>query len=307
MTAAARRAQHLHAPARASPVSTPSWSPAFSRTNPGKTLFDVKRHSIDRCRWQCPHCARPWTTTPHALHRNPQGGCRACGIERSAGSGAGHDRSGPRRTIGGRPRTELSEHQRAPLPRLRDTGPKTLNEPARGTDVLRMTIASDDFPLAAPARHSAPAITEMPALLRTREALLERLAAELPSAGEQPASLLVIGLLRRDDGWPTTATTLAQVTGLVARSVRGDDWLGACGAAEFGLVLAGPASAAAVAAQRLVAGILALRIPGLAAAAGIAPLEPGLPAAEVFRRATLSLTAARRVGAGTVITYREPV
>ena len=146
-------------------------------------------------------------------------------------------------------------------------------------------------------------------MLPTREALLERLAVELPSTAEQPASLLVVGLLRRDDGRPTPAGTLAQVTACVARSVRGDDWLGACGAADFGLVLAGPASATAVAGQRLVTTIAALGIPGLTAAAGISPLEPALSAGEVFRRASLSLAAARRVGAGagTVISYREPV
>ena len=170
-----------------------------------------------------------------------------------------------------------------------------------------MTIASDDLPPAAPAAPGSPAVSEMPALLPTREALLERLAVELPSAAEQPASLLVVGLLRRDDGWPTPAGTLAQVTACVARSVRGDDWLGACGASEFGLVLAGPSSAAAVAGRRLVAAIAALGVPGLTAAAGISPLEPALSAGEVFRRATLSLTAARRVGGGTVIGYREPV
>ncbi|NEK86548.1 GGDEF domain-containing protein [Blastococcus saxobsidens] len=168
-----------------------------------------------------------------------------------------------------------------------------------------MTIASHDSPQADPA--PAPAVTDMPVLLPTREDLLERLAAELPSSGEQPTTLLVIGLLRRDDGWPTPTSTLAQVTQLFARSVRGDDWLGASGAAEFGIVLAGPTTAAEVAGARLIASITALGVPGLTAAAGYATLLPELSASEVFRRATLSLTAARRVGAGTVIRYREPV
>jgi hypothetical protein len=51
-------------------------------TNPGKTLFQLRPNSIDRCRWTCPHCARPWTTTPHHLNRNPGGGCRRCGHQR---------------------------------------------------------------------------------------------------------------------------------------------------------------------------------------------------------------------------------
>ena len=168
-----------------------------------------------------------------------------------------------------------------------------------------MTIASNDHPQA---DHTAvPAVADMPVLLPTREDLLERLAVELPTSAERPTTLLVIGLLRRDDGWPTPSTTLARVTQLFARSVRGDDWLGASGAAEFCVVLAGPAAAAEVAGARLIRSITALGIPGLSAAAGYAQLQPGLPAGEVFRRATLSLTAARRVGAGTVIRHREPV
>jgi hypothetical protein len=62
------------------------------------------------------------------------------------------------------------------------------------------------------------------------------------------------------------------VTTLLARSLRGDDWLAGTGPAEFVVLLNGPVAAG-----------------------------------EVLRRATLSPTAARRVGAGTVIRYREPV
>ena len=65
-------------------------------------------------------------------------------------------------------------------------------------------------------------------------------------------------------------------------------------------------TAAETAAARLVATVPALGIPELTAAAGIAPLTDDADAAEVLRRALLSLTAARRVGAGTVIRYREP-
>ncbi|MCA0144396.1 GGDEF domain-containing protein [Blastococcus sp. LR1] len=169
-----------------------------------------------------------------------------------------------------------------------------------------MTIASNDFPPAASTAAAAPAVADMPVLLPTREALLERLADELPGTAVEPVTLLVVGLLRRDDGWPTPRTTLSQVTALLAGSVRGDDWLGAFGAAEFGIVLAGPTTTAEVVAPRLLAAIDALGIPGLSASAAISPLDPALTAGEVFRRATLSLTAARRVGAGTVIRYREP-
>ena len=71
-------------------------------------------------------------------------------------------------------------------------------------------------------------------------------------------------------------------------------------------MLTGPATGAHTAAERLVAAVEALGIPGLAAGAGIAALTADLTAGEVLRRALLSLTAARRVGAGTVIRYREP-
>ncbi|RBY89449.1 GGDEF domain-containing protein [Blastococcus sp. TF02A-30] len=170
-----------------------------------------------------------------------------------------------------------------------------------------MTIAHPPLPAAPAARTDDAAVADVTALLPTREALLERLAERLPTAGEAPATLLIIGLLRRDDGWPTPATTMARVTSLFARSVRGDDWLGSPGAAEFALVLEGPVLAAETAGARLVDAVVALGVPGLSAAAGIAPLSPELPAREVFRRATLSLTAARRVGPTTVIRYREPV
>jgi GGDEF domain-containing protein len=162
-----------------------------------------------------------------------------------------------------------------------------------------MRIAPDTAsPAAAPA--------DVTTLLPSREAVLDRLAAQLPGLDTAPATLLIIGLLRRDDGLPASQVTLAHVTTLLARSVRGDDWLASSGPAEFAVVLAGPVAAAETAATRLVAAIAALGIPGISAAAGIAPLTTDVAAEEVLHQATLSLTAARRVGAGTVIRYREP-
>ncbi|MGY2065497.1 hypothetical protein [Blastococcus sp. SYSU DS0619] len=181
-----------------------------------------------------------------------------------------------------------------------------LNDRSTGTDMLAMTIAPHVPTTAAPTGAAAPPVADVTALLPSREALLDRLAEELPGAAERPTSLVVLGLLRRDDGWPTPPSTLARITSLLARSIRGDDWVSASGPAEFGLVIAGPGTAAEVAAGRLVSAVLAEGIPGLSAAAGIAAVDAGRPATEIFRRATLSLTAARRVGAGTVIRYREP-
>jgi rubrerythrin len=74
------------APGRSFADHHPGLVPYFIEddTNPGLTLSDLKPNSIDRCRWTCPHCGRPWTATPQFLHRNPQAGCRVCGYLRSA-------------------------------------------------------------------------------------------------------------------------------------------------------------------------------------------------------------------------------
>jgi GGDEF domain-containing protein len=163
-----------------------------------------------------------------------------------------------------------------------------------------MTTAPQTTPLAAAPEAAAPDVT---ALLPSRDAVLDRIAAQ-PAGGT--ATLMVIGLLRRDDGWPTAQSTLAAVTTLLAGSLRGEDFLGKSGPGEFAVVLSAPVTAAETAAARLVAAVPTLGIPGLTAAAGIAPVTEDAHAAEVLRRALISLTAARRVGAGTVIRYREP-
>ena len=169
-----------------------------------------------------------------------------------------------------------------------------------------MTIAPNLTPLVAAPTAADSAVADVTSLLPSREGVLDRLAEQLPTVGSAPATLMVIGLLRRDDGWPTAQSTLTEVTTLLARSLRGEDWLGKAGPGEFVVVLSGPVTAAETAAARLVRAVPGLGIPGLTAAAGIAPLTGGLDAAEVLRQALLSLTAARRVGAGTVISYREP-
>ena len=142
-------------------------------------------------------------------------------------------------------------------------------------------------------------------LLPTRETVLDRLAERMPMADQQAGTLLILGLLRRDDGWPTPRSTLAAVTTLLARSVRGDDWLASSGPAEFVVLMWGPVAAAETVADRLVTAVADLDVPGLAASAGIAALAPGLAPGEVLRRATLSLTAARQQGARSIIRYRE--
>jgi hypothetical protein len=152
----------------------------------------------------------------------------------------------------------------------------------------------------------APA-DDVTALLPSRDVVLDRLAERTRSVAECPATLFILGLLRRDDGRPAEQSTVARVTSLLASSIRGDDILGSSGPAEFVVVLDGTETAAKTAAERLVRAVAALGIDGLFAAAGIAPMAAGLTADEVFRRATLSLTSARRAGPGTVIRYRAPL
>jgi GGDEF domain-containing protein len=140
-------------------------------------------------------------------------------------------------------------------------------------------------------------------LLPGPAALLERLADRLADLSAPPATLAVIGLLRRDDGWPTAPETLSAVTSLLARGVRGDDWLTREGTAEFAVLIGGGPDAAEVAISRLVRVVTGV-VTGVAACAGVAALEPGLSAAEVRRRALLSLAAARTQGGGQLVRYR---
>jgi GGDEF domain-containing protein len=170
-----------------------------------------------------------------------------------------------------------------------------------------MTIAPNHPALAAVPATPDAAVADVTALLPAREAVLTRLDQQLSATDGTPAAtLLIIGLLRRDDGWPTSTATVAQVTALLARSLRGEDWLGSSGPAEFVIVMSGSAVGAHTAAHRLVTAVRGLGVPGLSAAAGIAELSADITAAEALRRATLSLTSARQVGPGGVVQLRGP-
>ncbi|MGY1806829.1 hypothetical protein ACI8AF_05620 [Blastococcus sp. SYSU D00669] len=157
--------------------------------------------------------------------------------------------------------------------------------PTVGPDVLRREPSAADGLLPGPA------------------ALLDRLGDALADLTAPPATLAVVGLLRRDDGWPTAPATMRAVTALLAGGVRGDDRLAREGAAEFAVLIAGGPDGAEVAVRRLVGAVGGV-VTGVAAAAGLAALEPGLQAAEVRRRAQLSLAAARTRGAGALVRYR---
>lgn len=157
-----------------------------------------------------------------------------------------------------------------------------------------------------PALAVAPAATDVTTLLPQRDAVVNTVADRLRTASTRTTTLVLIGLLRRDDGWPTPQGSLAAVTSFLARSLRGDDWLGSAGPTEFAILLAGDESAAANVANRLVHAVAA-SVPDMSAAAAVTSLAPGVSDTEVLRRGMLSLTAARRLGAGTVLRYREPV
>ena len=147
------------------------------------------------------------------------------------------------------------------------------------------------------------AVADVTTLLPSRSAVVGRLAELLPAAGGPPHTLMVIGLLRRHDGWPTAQSTLARVTTLLAGSLRGDDFLGKSGPGEWAVVLTGPVTAAETAAARLLAAVPTLGIPELTAAAGITPLGGDTDADEVLRRALQALATARQEGAGSVVRF----
>ncbi|WP_448611162.1 diguanylate cyclase domain-containing protein [Geodermatophilus sp. URMC 60] len=167
-----------------------------------------------------------------------------------------------------------------------------------------MSIAHNPLSVSLPVSALLPPEDDVTSLLPGPNSVSAHLGERLAAVSVVPGALIVLGLLRRDDTWPTAVSSLAAATSVVARSLRGDDWLGRSGPNEFAVLLRGTAEDAEVAATRLARTITELDIPGLSACAGIAELEAGVPAAETMRRAALSLHTARSQGAGSVIRYR---
>ena len=165
-----------------------------------------------------------------------------------------------------------------------------------------MTLAPEATLLAPP---SSAAFSAAGLALPDRDAVVAHLAQRLRAADRQAATLLIIGLLRRDEDVTVRPAALTAVIGFLAGSLRADDFLGSSGPTEFTVVLSGREFAAENAASRLVGSLTALGM-GLTAAAGIAAMSPELSAREILRRATLSLDTARRVGPGTVLRYSGP-
>lgn len=140
------------------------------------------------------------------------------------------------------------------------------------------------------------------ALLPGPAALHHRLEERLAAVTAQPGCLVVVGLLRKDTGWPLAAGALSTVTALLAGALRGDDWLARVDHTEFGVLVDGTPTDADTVAERLT-GVLTGAVTGLHACAGVATLEPDLTAHEVERRAVLCLDAARHRGPTAVVHY----
>ncbi|MCZ2836005.1 diguanylate cyclase domain-containing protein [Modestobacter sp. VKM Ac-2985] len=141
-------------------------------------------------------------------------------------------------------------------------------------------------------------------LLPTRATLLGRMADHAAAPGLSPVTLVLVGLLRRDTGWPLPGGQLDRVAAALSGNVRGDDWLARSGPSEFAVLLGAAEQDAETAADRLLEVVTGADLPGITACAGIAELGPDTSPSEVHRRATLCLTAARSIGGGRVIRYR---
>ena len=177
-----------------------------------------------------------------------------------------------------------------------------LNRAGAGDDNEFMPIAANPVAYEVLPPHT-PEASDAVTMLPSRATLLERLAERTPSSDESPAALLLVGLLRRDNGWPMPGSQLDQVAAALSADLRGTDWLARSGPTEFAVLLDGAAHDAETAAHRLVTTIADAGVDGVTACVGIAGLSTDASPGEVHRRATLCLTAARSIGAGRVIRY----
>ncbi|MCZ2817322.1 diguanylate cyclase domain-containing protein [Modestobacter sp. VKM Ac-2984] len=178
-----------------------------------------------------------------------------------------------------------------------------LNRAVPDDDIPAMPIAATpvaDEDGSPPDLQATAAVT----LLPTRATLLGRMADQAAASGASPVTLVLVGLLRRDTGWPMPGAHLDQVAAALSANVRGDDWLARSGPAEFAVLLGAAEHDAETATNRLLEVVAGAGLPGITACAGIAELAPDTSPSEVHRRATLCLTAARSIGGGRVIRYR---
>ncbi|WP_167760844.1 diguanylate cyclase [Geodermatophilus sp. DF01_2] len=166
-----------------------------------------------------------------------------------------------------------------------------------------MPPAPNPFGVSLPVSALLPPEDDVTCLLPGPNSVSAHLAERLAAVPDVPASLIVLGLLRGDGAGPIHVSALAAATAVVARSLRGDDWLGRSGSDEFAVLLGSSAPSAEVAATRLTTAISELGIPGLGACAGVVALEAGITAAETMHRATGFLQTARSLGRGAVVRH----
>jgi hypothetical protein len=196
----------------------------------------------------------------------------------------------------------VQTHRSTDLPHERDAAVPNLNRGSGRADNRGMPIAANSIAHEAMPQLTSGA-TDAITLLPTRAVLLDRLAERTPSSDETPAALVLVGLLRRDTGWPMPGSDLDLVAAALSANLRGDDWLARSGPTEFAVLLDGAAHHAETATNRLIEVVAGAGVPGLTACAGIAGLGSDASPSEVHRRAHLCLTAARSVGGGRVIRY----
>ncbi|SNT01914.1 hypothetical protein SAMN06893096_11336 [Geodermatophilus pulveris] len=163
-----------------------------------------------------------------------------------------------------------------------------------------MPPTHNPFSVSLPVSLLLPPEDDVTSLLPGPNSVSAHVAERLSAVPAVPAALIVLRL-SQGDGRPA-ADALAAATSVVARSLRGDDWLGRSGPDEFAVLLGGSAADAEVAAARLTAAIAALDVPGLGACAGVTDLEAGSTAAETLQRAARALHAAC---AGDVVRHRS--
>jgi PAS domain S-box-containing protein/diguanylate cyclase (GGDEF)-like protein len=148
--------------------------------------------------------------------------------------------------------------------------------------------------------------------LPNRAALVRKLCAVQRAAAGRPHSLALVGIngLDADVLAPgTEATVLLAVASRLSRVLRGEDWLARGKDGEFVVVVAGSKAEAETLADRLVAAVGPVVIPGgalhLTANAGVAALTADVDTGEALRRGDLALRSARTAGPGAVHRYDD--
>jgi hypothetical protein len=171
---------------------------------------------------------------------------------------------------------------------------------AQQADSVVMPMAHNRLRVSLAASPLLPPEDDVTSLLPGPNSVTAHLTERLAAAADVPGALVLVGLLRQDGTAATTPGSLAAATAVLARSVRGDDWLGRSGPAQYALLLSGGLQGAMTAAARVVGAISGLDVPGLGVCAGVTLLESGTTPRKVRGRATTALASATAAGPGAV-------